>query len=141
MSGFNFNYSMDSKEIESIVQKARRDFLLRAQSTADSIARQLLDDGKYHTQAKGPAYVLIKDKLDQQILEEDAQKFCEEYIQKHWEQHLTNALSKALMHKANKIAFQAVQDMPTVSAYPNPFRFNGVDENKFPFTCGITKSD
>ena len=110
-----FTISLNSDDLKQIADDTKRRFIEAAKQKATDLTRGLLADGKdYYNTPKGAAYLLLQEKLESQILEADTQKFAEEYIKQNWNRHLTEALDKAMQHKANKTAFQMLQAIPVI---------------------------
>lgn len=107
-----FSISIDPSELKRIADEAKKSFLDSARQKANGLTRSLLADGKdYYNKDKGTAYLILQEKLEGQILEEATQKFAEDYIKQNWNRHLSEALDKAMQHKANKIAFDITKDL------------------------------
>lgn len=107
-----FSISIDPSELKRIADEAKKSFLDSARQKANGLTRSLLADGKdYYQREKGAAYLILQEKLEGQILEEATQKFAEDYIKQNWNRHLSEALDKAMQHKANKIAFDITKDL------------------------------
>lgn len=102
----NLNISLDDEKLKSELAAQYRSAFL---NKAAGLIQSSMSDGKTGSHPAGIGYTLIKQYVEDELVKINSPKIIGAYIEQNWARILTEATERALIHKANAIAFASTK--------------------------------